>query len=199
MSSDVLSQALVAGQVATFGRGRIFNLLQASAPVSIVAEYKGVGQRQNTHKVFTNIPAGSKFVSDPADGDWTFLRVTSGVNQNITLYIGDDDMTFNQAVTVTGVAQVNVNPGAAIATVGPTNVNNAAAVTVAANPARRRITVGAPTTNTGPVYLQTAGFATAKAGIPLSPGGFVELDTTASFDVRNDSGAVQQFSTFEET
>src|SRR5579859_4015109 len=120
MSSDVLQQSLAANQVAIFGRGRIFNLLQAASPLNIVADYRGIGGGQTKHKVFNGTPAGSKFVSDPADGEWTYLRVANGgAPQTITLFVGSDDMSFNNAVTVTGVAQTQVQPSSTITDTAP--------------------------------------------------------------------------------
>jgi hypothetical protein len=199
MSSDVLQQALVAGVVATFPRGRIFNLLQAAAQVSVVAEYRGTGQGQTKHKVFNNIPAGSKFTADPADGSWTYLRVTSAVNQTITLYVGDDDMAFNNAVTITGVALVGINPSSSINSPAQSVLagNTTDGTGVPANAARRRVTVYNLAASLGPIRLSDTGATTR--GFEVAPGGYAEVDTTAAIGIRCDTANGATWGYFEES
>src|SRR5258708_34144204 len=100
MTSEVLTQAVGAGATITFRRGRIFKLLRAAAPVPITLEGKSGGGGQTAIRKFVNIPAGSKFTAKVGE-EWTFLRLFSAGAQNITLFVGDDDMSFNNAVTVT--------------------------------------------------------------------------------------------------
>lgn len=201
MTSEVLQQVVGAGATVTFGRGRIFNLLQAASPVTIVLEGKSVTGGQTAIRKFVNIPAGSKFTGKPGE-EWTFLRLTSAAPQTVTLFVGDDDMAFNNAVTVTGVAQVAFNPNS---TFGPLassldgNLVTAAAVTVPANGARKAITVASPPTNTGTVYLQGTGMGAGPHGIPLQPGTFETLTNVGTFDVRNDSGVTVYLTFTEET
>jgi len=202
MTSEVLQQAVGAGATVTFGRGRIFNLLQASSAVSITLETKSTRGGQTQVRKFSNIPAGSKFTLKPGEEDWTFLRLTSAAPQTVTLFVGDDDMQFNNAVTVTGNAQVTTTPNS---TFGPLAVNldgnlaTASAVTVPANAARKAITVSSPPTNTGTVYIQGNGMGAGPHGIPLQPGTFETIVNIGSFDVRNDSGATQYLTFTEET
>jgi hypothetical protein len=200
MSSEVLSFTVTAGQTTVAGQGRIFNLLSApGGPVSIVADTRKVQGGQSPQRIFNNIPAGSKFVAKDGEG-WTYLRITSPVTQVITLFVGDDDMQFNNAVTVTGTAATTVQPSATItATVAPTVVATGASSTVAANASRRRITIAAAVANTGYIYVQSVGAAVNLGGVPIGPGQFVEFDTNAGLDVRNSTGANQSYSTFEES
>ncbi len=201
MTSEVLTQSVAAGATVTFSRGRIFNLLQASSPVTITLETKSVKGGQTSIRKFVNIPAGSKFTLKAGEEDWTFLRLFSSVLQSVTLFVGDDDMTFNNAVTVTGVAQVTTTPNSAF-NAGPIadgNIASGNAASIPANVARRAITVSSPPTNTGTVYIQHTGDGAGPHGIPLQPGTFVTLTTTSAFDVRNDSGAAQYITYNEET
>ncbi len=200
MSSDVLTQALLANQVATFGRGRIFNLLAASGPVSIVAEYKGQTANQpSKRKVFNSIPAGSKFIADPQDGDWQYLRVTSPTNQNITLFVGDDDMSFNNAVTITGQATVAVAPSATInspvATALAANTTDGTGVPANAN--RRRVTIYNLLASLGSIRVSDTG-ATGR-GFELQPGAYAEVDTTAALGIRCDTANGATWGYFEES
>lgn len=188
MASEVLTQLIGAGATVSFGRGRIFNLLQASSPVSITLESHGGGGGGTNVRVFKNIPAGSKFTA-PKGEEWTYARVTSALAQSITLFIGDDDMSFNNAVTVTGVAVVSVNPANALNASLNLAVATGGASSVAANAARKSITFSSRAANGGPVYIQSVG-AGAGLGTELAPGTFQTWNNVGAFDIRNDSGAV---------
>jgi len=198
MTSEVLQQTLVGGTVATFGRGRIFNLLQAAAPVTITLEGKSVQGGQTAIRRFVNIPAGSKFTAKAGE-EWTFLRVLSSVGQTITLFVGDDDMSFNNAVTVTGVAVVAITPSSSVN--APTQQSLAATTTdvatIPANLSRKRITIGNLSTNTTSIRVSADGL-TLK-GVEIQPGTFTEFDTTAALGIRNDSAAAVTWYFFEET
>jgi hypothetical protein len=198
MTSEVLTQSVLAGVPATWGRGRIFNVLQASSPVSIVLETKSTKGGQTNVRKFTSIPAGSKFTLKATDEDWTFLRLTSTVNQSVTLFVGDDDMTFSNAVTVTGVAVVSINPSSTVTD----QAGIAASVTgqhtlVAANATRKRVTVYSDPTNTAVVYIRTAAGVNDIAFI--QPGTYEEFDTLVGLDYRDPSAGGQKLYLFEES
>lgn len=198
MTSEVLTQSVVAGTPATFGSGRVFNLLQASNPVSITLETKSTRGGQTNVRKFTNIPAGSKFTLRPGDQDWTFLRLSSAVNQSVTLFVGDDDMTFSNAVTVTGVAVVSINPSSTVADQAPINPTVTGQHTlIAANATRKRVTVYADPTNTATVYIRTAGGGNDLAFIQA--GTYEEFDTLVGLDYRDPSAGGQKLYLFEES
>jgi hypothetical protein len=197
MTSEVLPQTVGAGATVTFGRGRIFNLLQASSPVTITLEGKSVHGGQTSIRKFVNIPAGSKFIGKAGE-EWTFLRLTSALAQTVTLFVGDDDMSFNNAVTVSGVAVVAITPSSGITD----QAGVAATVTgqhafTAANLARKRVTLWADPTNTATVYLRTTGGAN-DIGF-LQAGTYAEFDTTAGFDYRDPSAGGQKLYISEES
>lgn len=198
MTSEVLTQAVGAGATITFGRGRIFNLLQAAAQVSITLEGKSVSGGQTAVRKFVNIPAGSKFTA-PRGEEWTFLRLTSAAAQNITLFVGDDDMSFNNAVTVTGTAVVAVTPSSAVN--APTQQSLAATTsdvaTLPANLSRKRVTIGNLSSNTTSIRVSADGVT--NKGIEIQPGVFTEFDTTAALGIRNDSAVAVIWYFFEET
>jgi hypothetical protein len=135
---------------------------------------------------------------------WDFATVTAAAGVAITFMYGNasvrDDVTlFNQQIAViSGVTAVAFQPSSTVATPAAQAVANANKVSLAANLLRRRITICSLSTNTGSVFVQ-APAAGAGIGIELQPGTFTEFDTTAALDVRNDSGAVQTITTFEET
>jgi hypothetical protein len=135
---------------------------------------------------------------------WDFASITGAVGVAITFMYGNvsirEDVTlFNQAIaTISGVTAVATQPSSVVSTPAAQAVANTNKVSLAANLTRRRITICALSTNTGSVFVQ-APAAGAGIGIELQPGTFTEFDTTAALDVRNDSGAIQTITTFEET
>lgn len=186
MSSEVLTQALLAGVQATFGQGRIFNVLSASGPLTIVADRRSQAGGQTQPRRFTNVPAGTKFTAPKGD-EWTYLQVTSAINQNVTIFIGDEDLQFNNAVTVTGTALVAINPSSGLTDTADTVQAFGTQTVIAANAARRRITIGNRANSAANIRVSGAGGA--GHGIELAPGVFTEFDTTASLTVRNDAAA----------
>lgn len=198
MTSEVLPQAVLAGVVATWGRGRIFNILALSSPVTITLEGKSVQGGQTNVRKFVNIPAGAKFTA-PRGEEWTFLRLLSSVNQNVTLFVGDDDMSFNNAVTVTGTAVVAINPSSSVnSPVQSVLGGNALDATgVPANLARRRVTVYNLAASAGPIRVSDTGATTR--GFEVAPGTFAEIDTTAALGIRTDTAAGATWGYFEES
>lgn len=198
MTSEVLQQAVGAGATISFGRGRIFNLLGASSPVTISLEGKSVSGGQTAIRKFVNIPAGSKFTA-PRGEEWTFLRLTSAAAQNITLFVGDDDMSFNNAVTVTGVAVVAVTPSSAINSPAATALAGTTtdATGVPANLSRKRVTVYNLAASLGPIRVSDTGVT--GRGMEIQPGVFAEFDTTAALAIRCDTANGATWGYFEES
>lgn len=195
MTTEVLPLALSAGVQSTFGSGRIFYLKSASGPVTITAERSGSGA---SIRKFTNVTVGFKFKADDGHG-WTLLRVLSATTQNIELVIGDDDVEFSNAVSISGsVTTVDTPSGTITASVADTVIATATAYSIPANTGRRRITIGSLGANTGNVRVQSTGAGAAR-GLELVPGTFVGLATTAALDVRNDTGANQSVYVLEES
>lgn len=197
MTSEVLTQAVTGGTTATFGAGRVFNILQASNPVTITLETKSVKGGQTSVRKFTNIPAGSKFTLRPGEEPWTFLRLLSSVNQSVTLFVGDDDMTFSNAVTVTGVAVVSINPSATVTDTPAINTTTGQHALFAANASRKRITVFADPTNTATVFVRTSGGANDIGFVQA--GTYEEFDTLVALDYRDPSAGGQKLYLFEES
>lgn len=187
MSSEVLTYTLTPGSTTVAGQGRIFNVLSAPAgPISIVADTRSVKGGQSPQRIFTNIPAGSKFTAKDGE-NWTYLRITSAFAQTITIFVGDEDLQFNNAVTVTGTAVVAVLPSGVINDTADTAQPFGTQTVIAANPSRRRITIG--NRETSAATVRVSGSGGAGKGIVLQPGVFAEFDTQASLTVRNDNAA----------
>lgn len=198
MTSEVLTQAVGAGATVTFGRGRIFNLLQASSPVTINLEGKSVQGGQTSIRKFVNIPAGSKFTAKAGE-EWTFLRLTSAAPQNVTLFVGDDDMSFNNAVTVSGVAVVAITPSSSINSPIATALaaNTTDGTGVPANLARKRVTIYNLQASLGPIRVSDTGVT--GRGPEIAPGTDQEFDTTAALGIRCDTANGATWGYFEES
>lgn len=198
MTTEVLAQALTAGVQSTFGPGRIWYVKTATSPLTIIAEKLGQGAQKI--RKFINVAAGFKFVAAVDDG-WTYLRVTSSVNQNIEIIIGDDDVEVSNAVTVNG----SVVTTELASTAGTDTVDNAQAsgtqTAIAANTSRRRITIGVISTANNSVRVSKSGGA--GRGIEIQPGTNQEFDTTDALIVRNDNtfgtAAAATWYAYEET
>lgn len=181
MTTEVLSLNLVANQQQTLGQGRIWYVKSATAALNITLETLGTGAKV---RKFTNIGAGFKFTAEDGDG-WTYLRIVSATNQTVEMVVGDDDVEVANAVTVSGGVAISETPSAAVADTVDTAQGSGTQTVIAANPARRRITIGCLSTSTNPVRVSSAGGA--GRGIEVSPGTFLEFRTTAALAVRNDN------------
>ena len=197
MTTEVLSQSLQAGVMATFGAGRVFYVKTASAALQIIAER--IGTNASIRK-FVNISAGMKFKAEVGDG-WTYLRVTSAVNQSVELIIGDDDVEVSNAVSVTGTAVVQDAPCTAMTDTATVTCNNAALTAVVpVNTSRRRVTL-----TVDPAFAPASGFVYARVAagannlMPLQPGVSVEFRGTYAISVRNDTGTAATVYVLEET
>lgn len=174
-------------------QGRFFMIKQATAALSLLAR-----RRDGQPVEFTNVGAGLQYDALDA-GKWYSLEVTSAAAQIVEIVISDDSkVSFANTVNVSGSVSVLDQLSTAIATGAPVNVLTATAQTIAANASRRRITIVSASTNTGSIYVQAV-LAGAGRGYELTPGEKVEFVTAAALDVRNDSGATQTFTVFEES
>ncbi len=154
--------------------------------MTINADTRSIKGGQSPQRIFKNVPAGSKFTAKEGES-WTYLRIDSAVLQTITIFIGDEDLQFNNAVTVTGLAQVAIFPSGTINDTADQVQAFGTQTVIAANPARRRITIGCRETSADTVRVSGGGGA--GKGVVIQPGTFVEFDTTASLTVRNDNAA----------
>jgi hypothetical protein len=198
VTTEVRTQALLAGVQATFGQGRFFVIKAApSGGLTLVAERLGSG---GTVRNFVNMPAGASFIADPGDG-WTYLRVTSAVDQSVEICVGDDQVAFANAVSVTGTASVSVQPSSTVTTPADASIASAGVANIAANTSRKRIWVGSLSSNS-PVSLNlrvhVSGAGAAK-GFELQPGTYEKFETTAAITIFNGDANAQSYWVFEES
>jgi hypothetical protein len=194
MSARNYVETFGAGESKNLPAGRYFFIRSATSAVDI--ETQG---NPGSPARFIGVGAGARFGPVAEGQGWKLLRVTSAGAQIVEIIISDDgDFEVANAVTVTGAVSIAESPSSALASPAAVARGTGGADTIAANLSRRRITVSSLSTNTGSVFIQAVG-AGAGRGIELQPGQVIELKTTAAFDIRNDSGASQTYSTFEET
>lgn len=201
MSSEVLNFTVGPGQTAVGGQGRIWNLLSApGGNVTISADTRSVQGGQSPQRIFKNVPPGSKFTAEKGQ-HWTYLRIDSPVLQTISLFIGDEDLQFNNAVSITGTAVTTVSPSSVIT---PTVADHALAATttdvasIPANASRRRITIGLLSTSLA-TSIRVSDLGLTGRGIEIQAGTFTEFDTTAALGIRNDTAAVATWYFYEES
>jgi hypothetical protein len=195
MSTRVHTLTFTPAQTQVLPQGRYW-LIKSAASALDLEMVKRNGQPNRVE----NVGAGTKFNGLDTDR-WYELKITSAAAQVVEIVIADEStVDFTNAVSVTGTAATAELPSATISTPARQTRATGGATTIAANPLRRRITIANPSDNATPglLYVQAVG-AGAGRGIPLDSGLFLELRTTAAIDIRNDSGASVDFTTFEES
>ena len=195
MSTETLNQTLQANVPATFGAGTQFLILASSAPLTINATQIG---NSNKSRVFSGVLQGFKFAADSSDDGFSTLTVLSAVAQNLTIVVGDDDVSYPSTVTVAGNVSSVILPAVALTDTAPVACANAAQTAVVPqNVGRRRVTLSVDPAAGAAVYARkTAG---TKNLLPMLPGMSYEFDGTYGIDVRNDSGAAVNVYVLEES
>lgn len=199
MTNEVMSATIPASGQLTFSRGRIFNLIAAPNPVSIVLDQAG-GKRQASVSTFNNVPAGSVYIGKVGE-EWTYLRLTGTVGDLIQIYIGDDEVKFGQAVNVVGVAATKDQPAATITDAPNVAVPNAAQTAVVPiNGTRRRVAISFASNaaiGAATVFIRKTGGVNNL--IEVQPGVLYSFPATYGLDIRNDSGGALSALIFEES
>lgn len=200
MTTEVLAATLTANAESTFGQGRVWYVKAATAALTIIAQKLGTGA---VIRRFINVGAGFKFKAREGEVGWDYLRVTSAVNQNIEIIIGDDDVEVANAVTVTGSVVTADQPMVAVAdTAAVVRLTATQGALFAANPSRRRLRVFVDSLNL-PSGAGVNCFLRSAGGVnnigELVPGLSYPFDATYGLDVRNDTGNTWTFYILEES
>jgi hypothetical protein len=196
VTTESFTQALSAGVQATFAQGRMFYVKTApSGGLTITAESLGGA---NKVRKFVNIPAGAKFITDPDNG-WTYLRVLSATSQTIEIIVGDDEVEFANAVSVTGTASVSVQPSSTLSTPADAAILTGANAVIAANSARKRIWIGSLSSNAPASINLRVGVAAGAQGFELQPGTYEKFETQAQLTIFNGDANTQSYWMFEES
>lgn len=186
---------------------RDFTIVFAGADtreIGLSARYVHI-MRAPTASVFVKLDDGDELERVTGEGifvgtGFKNLKVRSAVAQTVRVMVADEPQVTGGGTGASGGSPTIVSelPSSAIATPAANVIATGAALAIAANASRRRLTISSLSTNTGSVFVQANG-AGAGRGIELQPGMSVEIKTTAAVDVRNDSGANQTVMQFEET
>jgi hypothetical protein len=178
MTTEVLTQAVGAGGTAIFSRGSHFYLQTATTAVNVVATRQGGA---SAIEKFTGVTSGFKATLDYVADFWT---VTSAAAQSVTVAVGDGDVTFAGAVSLTGTTYAFATT--TIAGVSSADISVAAGATSALAGAvnQKRVTVGVPSTQTGSLRIRWGGLG-GTSGIEIQPGTFVTLNVNMGTELYN--------------
>lgn len=198
MSARSYIETFAANEYKKLPAGRYFYLKSLTAALTIVTE----GNPGSPVK-FENVGANSEFGPVAEGQGWRFLGVQNGASAQVVEIVISDDGLFKvgNAVTVSGVALVSVQPSAAIAdtpdaVLAPTDED-----TIPANLLRKRVHIGVPSSSQNSVRVSFSGGA--ARGWEIQPGMSQPFETTAALIVRNDdtfaSGADASYYVEEET
>lgn len=183
---DSRSQTVDAtGQIRLANANFVF-ILATTAALSLTLS------RDGSTESFTNLLAGLK-VARLRKWDFAFFTAAAGTVVSflygITAVREDNTDVLQALATISGNVSTTDLPSTTLSTPDDNALAAATTENIAANLARRRITLGCLSTNTVGFRVQAVG-ANDTSGIEVQPGTFVELRTTASIDVRNNDGAV---------
>lgn len=177
-------------------RGNSFIFLSATAAVNVRLQNGGHSE---------GVDGATGGVRIRRRQPWDNLYIIGPAGTTVVYFIGtdenDQDLTevFLQSTVIAGVTAVALAPSATVASPDDNALPAATTETIAANPLRRRITIGCLSTNTVGFRVQASG-ANDASGIEVQPGTFVEFQTTAALDIRNNDGAIAtSYYIFEES
>lgn len=177
MSTENLTQSIGAGATVTFGAGTQFLVAASTANVDIKAVKIGDSSK---NVVFKGVPAGFKYTAQKDSPGFDLLQVTSATAQNVTLAVGTDDVSFSNAVTVSGSVATQDTPATVITGATKVTAVTGGAALVAANLSRRRVTIFSDPANVAAVvYIRVAGGA--RLGF-LTPGQSLQFNGTYALD-----------------
>jgi hypothetical protein len=184
MSTRTYTLNFTGAGTGTLPAGVFFKVMSAAANITIRTR----GSTSSPIE-FTDVGEGLKFGPVDESKRWTYLDVQSAVAQVVTVIVSDDgEVDVAGTGEIAGDVDVVELPASTIATPAADVIANGAALAVAANSARRRITICNLSSNLGSVFVQATG-AGAGRGIEVQPGMNAEMHGIYAFDVRNDSGA----------
>lgn len=194
MTTEVITQALTAGQKAFLGQGFTWYLKTAPTAIDITLVKKGTGA---SVRKFISIPAGFKYRADRVLGNqgWDIMEIVSSVNQTIEMVLSDDDIDASNAITIIGTVNVQTAPFS-------TSINSAAQAVIAAGnkvsiPAgtRKKLEISNLSSSASSVFVQTPGAGTTK-GIEVQPGMSWAENISLAVDVWTDGGATVQYNEY---
>lgn len=181
-------------RVETIPANGVLNLTNAnflflqSATVAVALKFvaSSLGSSEN----FGNVIAGLQISRIKP---WAYCNITGTPGTVVTFWYGytdvrEDNTIFSQQIAViAGVTAVAIQPGGTFTDTVDTAQATGTQTNIAANLARRRITIGVPPSAAANEPVRVSGTGGAGRGVVIQPGTFVEFDTTAALVVRNDN------------
>lgn len=186
--------ALTAGAEQVLPGGRFLFILSATAALDIE-----LTDANGTPSDINGVGAGSRMRR--LNGEpWRYTKLLSATSQTVIIVLSDDaEFDVASAVTVTGGVQTTEIPSTALADTPAVALPNATTTPiVAANLARKRVTISNPSTAAGSFFIRNALAATNNL-FEIQPGQSAEFKTTAGLWGRNDSGGALSALVLEET
>lgn len=194
MSTRTYTLSFLGASTLTLPGGVFFYVKSAAAALTIRTRGSTTSPIE-----FTNVGAGLRFGPVPADKRWTYLDVTSAVVQTVEVVVSDDaEVDIASTVSVAGNVTVSDLPATAATFFARTTLATATSADIAANAARRRITIYNWSAGGGSLTIRDTG-ATTDAGAELQPGTSIELAFTGALRIRNNSGVSLDYSYIEES
>jgi hypothetical protein len=196
MSVEQVTQVIPATGQIPLPPGNFFLLISTTASLNVRIQ-KAVGNSEGCNGIQTSL------LLVRVD-QWQQLVLIGAAGTSVTYIYGvttareDTTDIRAQIAILSGTSAIAETPAATLSTPATVVVATASATTVAANLARRRITVSNNSSSTGSVFAQTVA-AGAGRGLEIQPGQSLEIRGTYTFDLRNDSGGNCTISTFEES
>lgn len=123
--------------------------------------------------------------------NWDYATIVGTAGTVVTFFYGytavrEDVTLFNQQIAIiAGITAVATAPSASFTSTVDTAQASGTSTNIAANLARRRITIGVPSSALNSVRVSNLGGG--GRGIEIQPGQFVEFATTVALNVRNDN------------
>lgn len=162
--------------------GRFLFIKSATAALRITLTEEG-----GVQSVLDGVGAGARQRRLNA-APWRFTNIESQVAQVVELILSEDaEFDVANSVSVTGAVNAILVATATLTDTADQLLADAAEFPIAANPARRRIIVGVPTSSTNWVRVSKSG-GTGR-GIEITPGTWASFETLDALVVRNDNGA----------
>lgn len=130
-----------------------------------------------------------------------YVTLTSSTTQQVRVLVADAPQVISNIVTAApgaSVTTVQDEPSDTVATPDDNAIGAATTENIAANPARRRITIGVLSTADDPIRVQAVG-ANDASGAEIVPGMSHRFDTTVSLDVRCNGAVGSVYWIFEES
>lgn len=165
------------------GQANFFQLFQA--PTAVKVEFF---KKQTRTGLAEGAPEGFRRGPLTEGNEFDWVRVTSTVNQSVQICRAYGEASLQRIV---GTITATLSKSATATDTADVTINNGVTDVIAAAAARRRLIVQAHPDNLG--RLRAGPSAAAGRGIIMEPGDVYIFESTAAFQIHNESGAAQKY------